>query len=281
MFCKAVLCLSTLHFYSVAAQGECTDLRGRLISNGLHYVPGPDTCTLCVCDGGLPKVCKAVLCSPPQDCRSFRVGTTCCEFICLDDVVKPAEATEANVRVAAGGAAAVVLLTVGLVVYRVRKQKRRRPRHTEDQRSLTSIGVSNETSFHRTYAAAVEARDDVCASHAYVNLPRPIAQIANTQNCYNAPLLQQVHPTEVREATLVPHPLAQNMGGAAGAVMGGARLTGSLGAISARLSVPRDDHERPHNVPGFYTTHTALWEESADGAEGSGWAVRRLLPSGI
>lgn len=50
----------------VVAQEQCTDLRGRLISHGLHYVPGPDTCTLCVCDNGLPKVCKAVLCSPPQ-----------------------------------------------------------------------------------------------------------------------------------------------------------------------------------------------------------------------
>lgn len=42
------------------------------------------------------------------------------------------------------------------------------------------------------------------------------------------------------------------------------RLTGSLGAISGisgrALSVARDDRdrERPHNVPGFYTTHTAL-----------------------
>ncbi|XP_037292453.1 uncharacterized protein LOC119188664 [Manduca sexta] len=140
MFAEAVLCLSTLHLYSVAAQGECTDLRGRVISHGLHYVPGPDTCTLCICDNGLPKFCKAVLCSPPQDCRSFRVGNTCCEFICLDDVVKPAETAEANFRVAAGGAAAVVLLTVALVVYRVRRQKRRRPPHADDQRSLTSIG---------------------------------------------------------------------------------------------------------------------------------------------
>lgn len=51
---------------AVAAQGECKDLRGRVIAHGLHYVPGPDTCTLCICDNGLPKVCKAVLCSPPQ-----------------------------------------------------------------------------------------------------------------------------------------------------------------------------------------------------------------------
>lgn len=55
-----------LDIVGVAAQGECTDLKGRLIANGLHYLPGPDTCTLCVCDNGVPKVCKAVLCSPPQ-----------------------------------------------------------------------------------------------------------------------------------------------------------------------------------------------------------------------
>ncbi|PZC84022.1 hypothetical protein B5X24_HaOG206368 [Helicoverpa armigera] len=320
----------------VAAQEQCTDLRGRLISHGLHYVPGPDTCTLCVCDNGLPKVCKAVLCSPPQDCRSFRVGNTCCEFICLDDVVKPAEGAEANVRMAAGGAAAVVLLTVALVVYRVRKQKRRRPPHADDQRSLTSIGVrkqkrrrpphaddqrsltsigyisgsmgymggtcetalaawkppsnylprgeapppydeaiaqcrpetmrvSNETSYHRTYPATVEsmARPDECASHGYVNIPRPVTQIANTQNCYNAPLLQPVHQQDNREPASMPHhPLAPNMVGFPSAI----RLTGSLGAISNRglLSVLQrePDHERPHNVPGFYTNsanvHTSL-----------------------
>lgn len=51
---------------SGVASQECTDFRGRVISHGLHYVPGPDTCTLCVCDNGIPKVCKAVLCSPPQ-----------------------------------------------------------------------------------------------------------------------------------------------------------------------------------------------------------------------
>ncbi|XP_032514585.1 uncharacterized protein LOC116768070 isoform X2 [Danaus plexippus] len=307
MFRKALVCLLTLHFYWVMAQGECIDFRGRHISNGLHYVPGPDTCTLCICENGLPKVCKAVLCSPPQDCRSFRLGNTCCEFICLDDVVKPTDGAEANIRVAASGAASVVLLTIALVVYRVRKQKRRRPLHAEDQRSLTSIGyisgsmgymggtcetaqlgawkppsnylprgeapppyeeamaqcrsdpmrVTNETSFHRSYP--LEPRDEVCATHAYVNLPRPLVQMANTQNCYNAPLLQPVHPPEAREAIVMPHPLVANMG------VGG-RLTGSLGAISARLSVPRDDHERdrververPHNVPGFYTTHTAL-----------------------
>ena len=46
---------------------ECIDLHGRSIPQGVHYVPGPDECTLCVCDAeGKPIWCKAVLCSPPQ-----------------------------------------------------------------------------------------------------------------------------------------------------------------------------------------------------------------------
>ncbi|RVE51511.1 hypothetical protein evm_003912 [Chilo suppressalis] len=311
-----VLCLMTLQFSSIAAQEVCTDFRGRVIFNGLHYVPSSDTCTLCVCDNGIPKVCKAVLCSPPQDCRSFRVGNTCCEFICLDDVVKPADAAEANVRVAAGGAAALVLLTVAVVVYRVRRIKRRRPPHADDQRSLTSIGyisgsmgymggtcetalaawkphgnylprgeapppydeviaqcrpdtirISNETAFHRTYPSTMEAltRPDEsvqCSGHAYVNIPRPIQQMANTQNCFNAPLLQPVHPPEAREPNPMPHhPFTANVLGFPSTI----RLTGSLGAISNRglLSVLQRDpeHERPHNVPGFYANsagHTSL-----------------------
>ncbi|KPI98372.1 Integral membrane protein DGCR2/IDD [Papilio xuthus] len=305
-----------LRLIRIAAQGECTDLRGRHISHGLHYVPGPDTCTLCVCDNGLPKVCKAVLCSPPQDCRSFRVGNTCCEFICLDDVVKPAEG-EAGVRLAAGGAAALVVATVALVVYRVRTHKRRRPPRLDDQRSLTSIGYisgsmgymggtcetalaawkppsnylprgeapppydeavaqcrndamrMNNESFHRSYAGM--EGDMQCSGHAYVNITRPVQQIANTQNCYNAPLLQDVHAADARDTPIVPHhALPPNVVGFPSTI----RLTGSLGAISGRgvqvsgagqtapPAPPHADHERPHNVPGFYThahpIHTSL-----------------------
>jgi hypothetical protein len=51
----------------VIGQGKlCVDLHSRKIPSGVHYVPGPDECTLCVCEDGGPKWCKAVLCSPPQ-----------------------------------------------------------------------------------------------------------------------------------------------------------------------------------------------------------------------
>jgi len=64
---------------------SCLDITGRTIAGGNHYVPGPDSCTVCLCDGGRPKWCQAVLCAAPKDCKSFRIGSSCCEFICLDD----------------------------------------------------------------------------------------------------------------------------------------------------------------------------------------------------
>ncbi|XP_055677726.1 integral membrane protein DGCR2/IDD-like [Lutzomyia longipalpis] len=63
----------------------CLDIYGKNINQGAHYVPGPDNCQLCICDNGSPRGCKVVLCKPPQNCKSFQMGNSCCEFICLDD----------------------------------------------------------------------------------------------------------------------------------------------------------------------------------------------------
>lgn len=71
----------TTHFFGAS----CQDITGRTIPGGNHYVPGPDSCTVCLCDGGKPKWCQAVLCAAPKDCKSFRIGSSCCEFICLDN----------------------------------------------------------------------------------------------------------------------------------------------------------------------------------------------------
>lgn len=70
--------------------GECNDMHGDAVEQGRFYIPGPEVCRMCVCDGGKPRSCKAVLCSPPHECKAFQIGTNCCDFICLDNApVKP------------------------------------------------------------------------------------------------------------------------------------------------------------------------------------------------
>ncbi|KXJ76247.1 hypothetical protein RP20_CCG010016 [Aedes albopictus] len=72
----------------VSLPGECRDMNGKKVEQDAHYVPpGNDPCRLCLCDNGHPKACKAVLCTPPHDCKSFQIGSSCCEFICLDDTL--------------------------------------------------------------------------------------------------------------------------------------------------------------------------------------------------
>jgi len=67
--------------------GGCTNMAGKVVSNGSTYVPGPDYCMVCKCDTGRATFCRAVLCQPRQDCKSFRIGSSCCDFICLDEVI--------------------------------------------------------------------------------------------------------------------------------------------------------------------------------------------------
>ncbi|VVC25490.1 Hypothetical protein CINCED_3A001137 [Cinara cedri] len=86
MIIYLILFIAILCSYSPGyVEAVCQDNNGRSVKEGMHYIPGPDTCTLCVCDNSVAKWCKAVLCSPPQDCKSFTVGSTCCEFNCLDE----------------------------------------------------------------------------------------------------------------------------------------------------------------------------------------------------
>nr|QKV49918.1 mucin-12 [Locusta migratoria] len=138
---------------SGGSTGECTDLHGRIIAPGLHYVPGPDSCTLCICDSGSPKWCKAVLCSPPQDCKSFRLGNSCCEFICLDTLEtlqKPSgdsnheSTTDLGLRLIAYAITVVLFLSLFFfLVHRFRQRKlrgRQNRQLSEDERSLGSIG---------------------------------------------------------------------------------------------------------------------------------------------
>ncbi|KAB0792426.1 hypothetical protein PPYR_14385 [Photinus pyralis] len=128
--------------------GHCVDIHSQIISQGLHYVPGPNSCTLCICDKGGPKWCKSVLCSQPQNCKSFQRGNSCCEFKCLDDILTANDTYKDTYDLALRliASAVFVILTLSLlffVIHRFRRHKLRVQQQRplgDDQRSLNSIG---------------------------------------------------------------------------------------------------------------------------------------------
>jgi hypothetical protein len=84
-----------------------------------------------------------------QDCKSFRVGNSCCEFICLDDTLpksdgNPENSTDFGLRVIASAITAILFLSLFFfLIHRLRQRKirgRQNRQLTEDQRSLGSIG---------------------------------------------------------------------------------------------------------------------------------------------
>lgn len=126
---------------------HCMDIHHHIVSQGLHYVPGPNPCTLCVCEKGSPKWCKQVLCSPPQNCKSFEVGNSCCEFKCLDDILSKTDYSETyDLALRLIASAVTALLSLSLLfflIHRLRQRKmrlRQNRQMNEDQRSLNSIG---------------------------------------------------------------------------------------------------------------------------------------------
>ncbi|CAH0390232.1 unnamed protein product [Bemisia tabaci] len=105
----------------VEETGGCIDINGRVISPGLHYVPGVDTYTLCICDDSVPKSCKAILCTPPQDCKSFRIEKSCCNFECLDD-----ESHDGDIGLRLIACAITVILSLSVLVLLVHKLRQRK-----------------------------------------------------------------------------------------------------------------------------------------------------------
>ncbi|KAL3289593.1 hypothetical protein HHI36_023006 [Cryptolaemus montrouzieri] len=132
---------------SQKASSHCIDIHSQVVSQGLHYVPGPNTCTLCICDKGSPKWCKSVLCSPPQNCKSFQIGNSCCEFKCLDDILTNdgyKDTYDLALRLIASAFTALLSLSILFLLYHRLRRRKIRLRQTrpssEDQRSLNSIG---------------------------------------------------------------------------------------------------------------------------------------------
>ncbi|XP_036138617.1 putative GPI-anchored protein pfl2 isoform X2 [Monomorium pharaonis] len=160
LFGYAVLTF-TLTRLKVHAEGgvACKDQHGHSYESGYHYIPGPEPCTFCVCDNGNPKWCKAFICKfLEENCKSFRRGNTCCEFICLDDMsVSNDKADEAGTNTIDGNAnydiglrsvasfvtAIFSLSLLFFLIHRLRQRKiqgRENRQLGEDQRSLGNMG---------------------------------------------------------------------------------------------------------------------------------------------
>ncbi|XP_065210631.1 uncharacterized protein LOC135838797 [Planococcus citri] len=127
---------------------ECTDIYGRSITPGIHFIPGPDICQLCVCDNTTPKWCKRVLCSPPQNCKSFVMGSSCCDYSCLDNTIQSGGdfRDEIDRRFLITIATAFLILTVLLfIIHKLRHRtihvgRLQNRQLAEDRRSIGSIG---------------------------------------------------------------------------------------------------------------------------------------------
>ncbi|XP_071636557.1 uncharacterized protein [Temnothorax longispinosus] len=166
LFGYAVLTF-TLTRLKVHAEGgvACKDQHGHSYESGYHYIPGPEPCTFCICDNGNPKWCKAFICKfLEENCKSFRRGNTCCEFICLDDTLSSIsndKADEAGTNVIDGNAnydiglrsvasfvtAIFSLSLLFFLIHRLRQRKiqvcvagRENRQLGEDQRSLGNMG---------------------------------------------------------------------------------------------------------------------------------------------
>ncbi|KZC03844.1 Integral membrane protein DGCR2/IDD, partial [Dufourea novaeangliae] len=141
---------------------SCKDHQGRSYESGVTYVPGSDPCTLCVCDNGNPKLCKAYVCTkfPEENCKSFLRGDICCEYICLDDTLSSilnyktdvignnTTDTTANYDIGLRTVASFVTVVLSLsllffLIHRLRQTKirgRQNIQLVEDQRNLGSMG---------------------------------------------------------------------------------------------------------------------------------------------
>ncbi|XP_029670915.1 putative GPI-anchored protein pfl2 [Formica exsecta] len=165
LFGYAVLTFTLTRLKVHAESGvACKDQSGRTFESGIYYTPGPEPCTFCVCDNGNPKWCKAFICKfLEENCKSFRRGDTCCEFICLDDTLTISNDKidgagtnvidgNANYDIGLRSVASFVTAIFSLsllffLIHRLRQRKiqvcvagRENRQLGEDQRSLSNMG---------------------------------------------------------------------------------------------------------------------------------------------
>ncbi|RXG73770.1 Integral membrane protein DGCR2/IDD [Armadillidium vulgare] len=134
---------------STSTSWECIAFDGQRVPHGENFVPGPDYCTACKCERGEPRFCRAALCQPRQDCKSFRVGESCCDFICLDDILPTINkdhedigtSPDTGLRMVASAITAILSLALLLfLIHRLRQRKLRIAQHQYFEDHLDGFG---------------------------------------------------------------------------------------------------------------------------------------------
>ncbi|CAB0034004.1 unnamed protein product [Trichogramma brassicae] len=75
----SVRCAPIRLYQALAGDGQCKDINGVSHETGNHYVPGPEPCTLCVCNNGNPTWCKTVYCKHttlPRQSTAYTISSS-------------------------------------------------------------------------------------------------------------------------------------------------------------------------------------------------------------
>ncbi|XP_076045312.1 uncharacterized protein LOC143027720 [Oratosquilla oratoria] len=175
----------TFHGVGSMSSWECVGLDGTRVSHGEDFIPGPDYCTVCKCEEGKARFCRAVLCQPPQDRKSFHVGTSCCDFICLDKVLPHIpdgdhpnqNSTDLGLRMVASAVTAILSLALlFFLIHRLRQRRLRAQQHFfEDQLDAHNGEVCHGGNCCRndTYCNVTEHADFFLDAHSPYSTWKP------------------------------------------------------------------------------------------------------------
>lgn len=113
---------------------SCIDHSGLSIASGRRFFPDKhDLCNNCLCNDGVPEMCKQVMCKPPP-CKVYEaLPDTCCQYHCLlPDIgdhtalmpVSEINNTDLAVRISASAlTSALMIMLVIFMMYRLRRQR--------------------------------------------------------------------------------------------------------------------------------------------------------------
>lgn len=128
------------------SDGQCMDNKGQGIPEGLLFTPGPDECQVCTCLMKMPVLCRTVLCAPPKNCLSLRVGDACCQWICDEWDTPRTGGNDIGLRLVASAITAVFSLALlFFLIYRLRQRKLRgRQNHLEAESYNSAVGEQED-----------------------------------------------------------------------------------------------------------------------------------------